>query len=189
MNNIADLKKEFIEIVNKNIHREGIADLMAWLETTDFYTAPSSARFHGAEEGGLVAHCINVYKYLKNFQEIESDETIAIAALFHDLCKVGTYKVSMRNTKDASGKWIQVPYYDYRDDEELPVGHGEKSVIILMKYMKLTDQEICAIRWHMGFSAVEPVFEKPSLTKALARFKLVLKLHTADSASAFWECK
>lgn len=189
MNNIADLKKEFIEIVNKNIHREGIADLMAWLETTDFYTAPSSARFHGAEEGGLVAHCISVYKYLKNFQEFESDETIAIAALFHDLCKVGIYKVSMRNTKDASGKWIQVPYYDYRDDEELPVGHGEKSVIILMKYMKLTDQEICAIRWHMGGYVLEPTYERPAISKALSLYKLVLKLQTADQASSFWEWK
>lgn len=189
MNDLVTLKKEFIDIVNQNICRKGIGDLMAWLETTDFYTAPSSARFHGAEEGGLLAHSIGVYKYLKNFQENESNETIALVALFHDLCKVNIYKVSMRNTKDSSGKWVQVPYYDYRDDEDLPVGHGEKSVIILMKYMKLTDEEICSIRWHMGFSTVEPVFEKPSLTKALAKFKLVLKLQTADSASAFWEGK
>lgn len=189
MNDLVTLKKEFIDIVNQNICRKGIGDLMAWLETTDFYTAPSSARFHGAEEGGLLAHSIGVYKYLKNFQENESNETIALVALFHDLCKVNIYKVSMRNTKDSSGKWIQTPYFDYREDEELPVGHGEKSVIILMKYMKLTDEEICSIRWHMGFSTVEPVFEKPSLTKALAKFKLVLKLQTADSASAFWEGK
>lgn len=189
MNDLVALKKEFIDIVNQNICRKGIGDLMAWLETTDFYTAPSSARFHGAEEGGLLAHSIGVYKYLKNFQENESNETIALVALFHDLCKVNIYKVSMRNTKDSSGKWIQTPYFDYREDEELPVGHGEKSVIILMKYMKLTDEEICSIRWHMGFSTVEPVFEKPSLTKALAKFKLVLKLQTADSASAFWEGK
>lgn len=189
MNDITSLKKEFIETVKRNIHREGIDDLMAWLETTDFYTAPSSVRFHGAEDGGLVAHSLGVYKYLKSFQEDEPDETIAIVSLLHDLCKIGMYKVSMRNTKDSTGKWVQTPYYDYREDEELPVGHGEKSVILIMKYMKLTDEEIASIRWHMGFSTVEPVFEKPSLTKALAKFKLVLKLQTADSASTFWECK
>lgn len=189
MNDIATLKKEFIDIVNQNIHREGISDLMAWLETTDFYTAPSSARFHGAEEGGLLAHSLGVYKYLKNFQQAESDETIALTSLFHDLCKVGTYKVSMRNTKDASGKWVQVPFFDYREDEELPVGHGEKSVIILMKYMKLTDEEILAIRWHMGAYALEPTYERPALSKALSLCKLVLKLQTADQASSFWEGK
>lgn len=189
MNDLVALKKEFIDIVNQNICRKGIGDLMAWLETTDFYTAPSSARYHGAEEGGLLAHCIGVYKYLKNFQEDESNETIALVALFHDLCKVNTYKVSMRNTKDSSGKWIQTPYFDYREDEDLPVGHGEKSVIILMKYMKLTDEEICSIRWHMGAYALEQVYERPAISKALSLYKLVLKLQTADQASAFWEGK
>lgn len=189
MNDLVALKKEFIDIVSSNICRKGIGDLMAWLETTDFYTAPSSARYHGAEEGGLLAHSLGVYKYLKNFQEDESNETIALVALFHDLCKVNTYKVSMRNTKDSSGKWIQVPYYEYADHEDLPVGHGEKSVIILMKYMKLTDEEICSIRWHMGAYALEQVYERPAISKALSLYKLVLKLQTADQASAFWEGK
>lgn len=189
MNDITALKKEFIDIINSNIHREGIDDLMTWLETTDFYTASSSARYHGAKEGGLLAHSLGVYKYLKNFQETESDETIAITALFHDLCKADMYKVSMRNTKDSSGKWVQVPYYEFREDEDLPVGHGEKSVIILMKYMKLTNEEICAIRWHMAGYALDPVYERPAISKALSLYKLVLKLQTADQASSFWEGK
>ena len=180
-------KEVFKSIVKEHIHRDGIDELMQWLDSTDFYSAPSSTRYHSAYPGGLCDHSITVYKRLKSLQDSESDETIALVALFHDLCKVNFYKVSTRNTKDESGRWIKVPYYEYSDDESLPVGHGEKSVIILMKYMKLTDEEILAIRWHMGYSVVEPTFEKPAITKALSLYKLVLKLQFADQSASFWD--
>ena len=187
MYNTEQLKSEFKSIVKSNIHRDGIEDLLNWLETTDFYTAPASTRSHGSEQSGLLAHSIAVYKYAKSFQEFESDESIAISALFHDLCKVNLYKQSMRNVKDSTGKWVQVPYYEYDEHEELPIGHGEKSVIILQKYMKLTDEEICAIRWHMGGFYSNNLHEATSVANALAKYKLVLKLQTADKAAAFWD--
>ena len=182
-----DSKETFKSIVKNYISRDGINELMHWLDSTDFYTAPSSARYHAAYPGGLCDHSIAVYNRLKSMQDNESDETIAIVALFHDLCKVNFYKESTRNVKDEDGRWIKVPYYEYRQDDPLPLGHGEKSVIMILRYMQLTDEEILAIRWHMGFSAVEPVFEKPSLANALMKFKLVLKLQTADQQAAFFD--
>jgi len=188
MNDLAVLEVSFKDIVAKNIHREGIDDLMTWIGSTDFYSAPSSTRYHGAEPGGLVAHSIAVYNRLKAKQTDESDETIAIAALFHDLCKCNFYKQTYRNVKnEATGKWERVPAYEV--DDTWPVGHGEKSVIIIMNFMKLTDDEIFSIRWHMGFSVIEQQFEKPSMTKAMQMSKLVLKLIEADAEASFWDNK
>ena len=137
--------------------------MLAWIETTDFYYAPASTRFHGNHEGGLLEHSLNVYDALKDlvkqFPEIAvSEETIAISALFHDLCKANYYAVGTKNVKDeATGQWHKEPFY--KAEDQFPVGHGEKSVIILLRHMKLTDEEIYAIRWHMsGFdSAVKAV--------------------------------
>lgn len=188
MNDLVALETAFRDIVAKCIHREGIDNLMCWLGSTDFFVAPSSQCYHGAEPGGLVAHSLAVYKRLKAKQEDEEDETIAIAALFHDLCKVNFYKQSFRNVKnDATGKWERVPCYVI--DDTYPLGHGEKSMFFLMNFIKLTDDEAMAIRWHMGFSVAEPQFEKPALSKAMSQYKLVLKLQAADSEAAFWDGK
>lgn len=188
MNDIERNKTTFKSIVFSTIHREGIEDLMNWIDTTDFYSAPSSTRYHGAEPGGLCAHSLAVYKYLKAKQEDEDDETIAIAALFHDLCKCNFYKQSFRNVKnEVTGKWEKVPCYEV--DDQLCLGHGEKSMFIIMNFMKLTDDECLAIRWHMGFAVVEQQFEKPALTKAMQQCKLVIKTIEADLEAAFWDCK
>jgi len=177
-------KELFKSIVKECITRDGIDDLMNWLESTDFYTAPSSTRYHGAEPGGLCAHSLEVFKCLKAKQDIESIETIAISALFHDLCKVNTYNLTYRNSKDESGKWIKVPYYENKDS--YPLGHGEKSVILLMKHIKLTDEEIMAVRWHMSGFYVSNPGESSQISTALSMYKLVLKLQTADQEAAFW---
>lgn len=187
MINVEDQKENFKSIVKKYIHRDGIESLMNWLDTTDFYTAPSSAKYHGAFEGGLCAHSIQVFNCLVEKMDKESDnmETIAIVSLFHDLCKTNFYKVSMRNTKDESGKWIQVPYYEY-SDYSLPLGHGEKSMYLLMKHISLTDEEALAIRWHMsGWYSNNPG-EQQALSSAMHYSKLVLKLQQADSEAAFF---
>lgn len=187
MNDIEQNKTIFKDIVSKTISRPGIDNLMQWLDTTDFYVAPSSARYHGAEPGGLCAHSIGVFKRLSELQDDETNETIAIAALFHDLCKVNYYRVSERNTKDETGKWIKVPYYEYNDT--YPLGHGEKSVIMLMKFIQLTDDEIMAIRWHMGGFMSQNVGESQAIAAAMEKYRLVIKLQTADQQSAFWDCR
>ena len=146
-----DYHAEFVEIYNKNITRPGADRLLKWLETTDFFTAPASTRFHGACECGLVMHSINVYNAMMQhfFTEGESAESYAICGLLHDLCKANFYKVGTRNVKnDVTGQWEKVPFYQVAD--QLPYGHGEKSVYLIEHFMRLKTAEAIAIRWHMG---------------------------------------
>ena len=121
-------REEFIKIFNSNIKRDGADKLLAWLESSDFFTCPASTKFHSNFEGGLCEHSINVYNRLKklvvlqygeNYNQIVSEESLAIMGLLHDVCKVGTYKTETRNVK-VDGVWTQQPYYSVSDD--LPYG-------------------------------------------------------------------
>jgi hypothetical protein len=144
-------KDGFETIADAYIKREGIKDLLQAIAKTDFYTAPASTKYHDSHENGLVKHSLEVFDILLTDledEEVITAESIAIVALFHDLCKTGFYEVSTRNTKDEKGKWIQVPYYTVND--LLPIGHSEKSIIMILQFMKLTDDEIMAINAHMG---------------------------------------
>ncbi|MCD7731877.1 MAG: HD domain-containing protein [Oscillospiraceae bacterium] len=183
-----EYKNRFIEIYTGNIKREGSEKLLEYLQSKncDFFTAPASTRFHNSFEGGLCEHSINVYECLKSYLETDraksfglsfSDESIAIVALLHDVCKTNTYVVSMRNVKnDKTGQWEKVPYYDYNDT--LPYGHGEKSVYIVSGFMKLTRDEAMAIRWHMGFSMGE---DTRLVGNALRDYPLAQALNIADA--------
>lgn len=84
---IDGLKKEFKELLFST-GREGIEGLLAWLDETDFYSAPASTSKHGAYEGGLLNHSMNVYKLLVNFNKnikCEREDSLAIAGLLHDV--------------------------------------------------------------------------------------------------------
>lgn len=179
-------KEEFKSIVEKKIQRDGIKDLMEWLETTDFYTAPASTKFHNDHEGGLVEHSINVYNYLmaSPIAGNYSAETLAIVSLFHDLCKVHTIGISMRNVKnEKTGQWEKQPYYS--SDVMYPGGHGEKSVYILMKYMKLSDEEVLAINWHMGGFDTRCKGGPYDLSTAFEISSLAVELHVADLRASY----
>ena len=182
-------KERFLEIYNEKITREGADKLLDFLlNGSDFFTAPASTRYHGAYEGGLVEHSLNVYDCLANMVErlkerygIEySDESIAIAGLLHDICKVNFYKTSYRNVKDETGRWQSVPYYTIEDT--LPYGHGEKSAYIVSAYMRLTRDEAFAIRYHMGFSGTE---DPGNVGRALEMFPLAYATCCADMEAAF----
>lgn len=190
-------KEQFLKIYTENIKREGADKLLDFLENkSDFFTAPASTRFHGAYEGGLLRHSLNVYECLVSYLARErvkeqyklnvSDETAAVVALLHDVCKVNFYTVSMRNQKnDATGQWEKVPYYTIND--QLPYGHGEKSVYMVSAYIKLSREEAMAIRWHMGFSGIE---DKNTIGAALEKYPLAFALSVADmEASYFLEGK
>ena len=110
-----------------------------------------------------------------------SAESIAIAALLHDLCKTNFYKTSFRNVKDENGRWQSVPYYTIEDS--LPYGHGEKSVYIATGYMRLTRDEAFAIRYHMGFSGVE---DNNNVAKAFEMFPLAFALSVADQEATYF---
>ncbi len=185
--------ERFIEIFKTHIHRDGADKLLEFLTSpaSDFFTAPASTRFHNAYEGGLLAHSLNVYDCLVGYLAQErvrgeyglsySDETIALVALMHDLCKVNVYKVGSRNVKDESGVWKKVPTYEFKD--ELPYGHGEKSVYILSGYMKLSREEAFAIRYHMGFSNEDDV---RNVGAAFELFPLALALSIADTEATYF---
>ena len=170
-----------------------IQQSMEWLDSdaSDFFTAPSSTRFHGAYEGGLVEHSLNVYECLKDYlnrprtKELYgmdyTPETIAVTALLHDICKVGFYAVDYRNAKNEQGVWEKVPYYTVRDT--LPYGHGEKSVYMIQSFMRLTRDEAFAIRYHMGFSGNE---DKNSVGRALEMFPLALAVNVADMEATYY---
>ena len=186
-----DYKKEFEKIARANIKREGIESILSLMSQTDFYEAPASTRFHDSELHGLVKHSLNVYHQLvRDLKcavengEIESEkysmETITLVSLFHDICKIGFYTTEMRNTKE-NGKWIKVPYYTVND--LFPIGHGEKSVIMLMEHMKLDTEEILAIRWHMGLSVPKEMYSSISL--AFNESPLALYLHLADMKATY----
>lgn len=187
------LKEEFLEIYKNNITREGADKLLEYLlsDKSDFFTAPASTRFHGAYEGGLLEHSLNVYHCLKDYLSRErtknvygmnySEETIAVAALLHDICKVNFYKVDYRNAKNDKGQWEKVPYYAI--DDKLPYGHGEKSVYIITGFMRLSREEAFAIRYHMGFSAND---DPNQVGKSFEMFPLAFALSVADMEASYY---
>lgn len=186
-------KERFIEIYNKYIKREGSDKLLEYLtsKNCDFFDAPASTRFHGSYKGGLCEHSLNVYDCLKAYLDSDrvkntynleyTDETIAIVALLHDLCKINVYKPSFRNVKGDDGKWTKVDTFEFNDT--LPYGHGEKSVYIITGFMRLSREEAFAIRYHMGFSGEE---NKISIGNALEMFPLALATNIADMEATFY---
>jgi len=179
------MKEKVKELLNK-INRPGMDELMEFLENSDYYKAPASTRYHGAYEKGLMEHSYKVYEILKEkveFHKLEvSEETLIIVTLLHDLCKVNFYKVDYRNAKNAKGEWEKVPYYTIEDT--IPYGHGEKSVMMLTEYIKLTNEEKYSIRWHMGFS--EPKEQYGTLGQAFKKYPLALLLHEADMEATYF---
>ena len=181
------MKEEFINLL-KSTKREGIEKLLDFLEKSDFYTAPASTRFHGSEESGLLKHSLKVYEILKH--KIENniiglevpEDTIIITALLHDICKTNFYTVDYRNAKNALGEWEKVPYYKVNDT--IPYGHGEKSVMMLTEYIKLTNQEKYAIRWHMGYTEPKELYITIGL--AYTKYPLALLTHEADLEATYF---
>lgn len=181
---------DFKALASSFIKRDGINDLMQWLNGTDFYAAPASAKYHLSEVGGLYRHSIYVYYRLRRLCEEEaknnklfkcpSDETIAIVGLFHDLCKVNYYKLEMGNKKAENGKWVRIPIYQV--NETFPLGHGEKSLYIVSRYMRLTEEEALSIRWHMGAWGLS---DYRDLNNAMERYPLVALTQTADVLATY----
>lgn len=174
------MKDQFIDIFKDRIQREGSDKLLAWLESSDFFVAPASTRYHLCREGGLCEHSIHVYERLRELYLTEKvrggllpeltdqeEETIAIVGLLHDICKVGVYRQEPKNVKtyepekvkaaqkwqikkDGMGEFIWETVMGYTFDDPVPFGHGEKSVYIASGFMRLTREEAFAIRFHMG---------------------------------------
>lgn len=187
---------EFITTYRTFIKREGADKLLDYLMTkSDFFTAPASSKFHNDFEGGLLSHSLNVYQRLVKLLEAEygeawkekySPETVAIVGLLHDVCKINYYKVSYRNVK-KDGAWEQVPFYTVED--ELPYGHGEKSVYIISGFMRLTREEAMAINWHMGGFDDRVRGGSYTVGTAFQKYDLAVLTHTADFLATYLDEK
>jgi HD superfamily phosphohydrolase YqeK len=168
----------FEKLYERYITREGSKEFLEWLKYTDFFEAPASTRFHESYKGGLKEHSVKVFyglcELVKTYTEMPmpSAETIAIIALLHDVCKANVYKTEMRNVKE-NGAWVQKPFYKFDEDFKFG-GHGSKSVYLIQKYMRLTDEEAAAINCHMGGDECFDTFRA---------YPLAFLLHTADMAA------
>ncbi len=194
-----DNKQDIISILTAT-SRPGIENLITYLQETDFFTAPASTKFHGSYEGGLADHSLHVWHLLQEKDRYYnlglSFDTIAITALLHDICKVNFYakemksvlkgKINVKKNRKIDGHWQEVEeeVNDWQQEEvwvcndQFPVGHGEKSVIIAMKFIQLSDLEIAMIRWHMG--GYEPKESYRDMGNAVDMYPFIVALQTAD---------
>lgn len=196
------------EFLMEGVTREGKDALMDYIRKSDFYTAPASTKFHLSTEGGLLQHSLNVYDCLIRKEDNETwgnilraigRESQIIISLLHDICKTNFYTVEYRNQKtydpekvraaerwqvkkDNGGSfiWEQAPYYSVND--KVPYGHGEKSVMMIEQFMRLTGPERYAIRWHMGYTETKEYYLQ--LNQAMALQPLILALHEADQEAS-----
>ncbi|MDD2227197.1 MAG: hydrolase [Clostridia bacterium] len=190
-----DSQQEFIDIYMSEIKRAGSDNLLEWLQRTDFFNAPASTNFHSACKGGLCEHSVKVYKRFINILKSEfgdewqnklSAESAAICALLHDVCKVNFYKEDVKNVK-INGEWVQRPYYSVSDD--LPYGHGEKSVYIINGFIKLSRDEAMIINWHMGEFDLRVRGGSYSLPDVFYRYPCCLLFHSADVQATYLDEK
>lgn len=143
----------------RGTEREGIEDFIKYItERTDFKTAPASTKYHMNYPGGLAEHTLNVLRFTREVQEKLQvpdidPHSLTLAALLHDLCKVNYYiveEVFDKEYKNETNRWRKMEVWGV--DDLIPLGHGEKSVIIASRYIKLNLEEMAAIRWHMAWS-------------------------------------
>ena len=180
-------QEEFEEIFRSKVTREGSAAFLEWLSKTDFFTAPASTKFHCACPCGLVQHSVSVYRTMveRYFDpETDSEESFAICGLLHDVCQAQFYKEGTRNVKnEQTGAWEKKPYYMIEDS--FPYGHGEKSVFLIERFLRLKTSEAIAIRWHMGGFDDAARGGSFAISQAYDRYPLAVKLHLADLESTY----
>lgn len=177
-------KERFISLCKK-VNREGIDNLLNWIEGTDFYEAPASTRFHGSYAGGLLEHSLNVYdeamRLISAYPEVDvSEESVIIAALFHDLCKANLYEKTKKNRKnEETGLWEK--YDSYTINEKFCYGgHGSKSVFLVRYFIDLTPEEAVAINCHMSCWDGDT-----KVGKAYEQFPFAWIIHVADEAATY----
>lgn len=200
----------YINLLTTNVKREGIDKLVHWLESKDAKVAPASTIYHCAYSGGLIEHCLNVYRRLKKLIELEyprfkiddqgeryavddykapySEETITLVALLHDISKVNYYDIAERNTKNENGEWVKVPFYQTKDISNRIVfgSHSMNSYYMITKFIKLNYQEELAILYHMGgFDTTETTISTKNVSEAFVKSPLALLLHQADAQATY----
>lgn len=187
-----NLKQQFIDKL-LSTRREGMENVIKHLDRLGFFVAPASTKFHLSVKGGLMEHSWNVcntalmlreqmIQMKPELAEKLPEQSVIIASLLHDVCKSNIYKETLLNRKNDQGYWEKVPGYDV-DYSGLPLGHGEKSVIMLLTLgLKLTKDEMLAIRWHMNAweLAFQSTEQKSNIQKAREIAPLCTIIQAAD---------
>lgn len=199
---VEQAKQDFVETFEHIIIPKypSAKSLLEWLQKTSFFADPASSKYHSSFMGGLCLHSVVVYDRLVDLVEHNaqdwgykelfaqySDADIAIAALCHDLCKIGNYVLSTKNVKvklpNGTTQWVEEPFYMYNEDIFI-YGHGEKSSYILMRLVpELPDHVLQAVRYHMG--GIENAYHDANASKSYAQNPLALLLHLADMQATF----
>lgn len=205
---ILENKEKFINLLN-SVKREGadISGLIKKLENSDFFTAPASTQYHCAYKGGLCYHSLNVYeqlkklisieypkflpdetgemKFIENYKQPFSDDSLIIVALLHDMSKMNFYEIAERNVKDENGNWVKVPYIKVKEakDRFLFGNHEMNSLYMVETFIPLSIEESTAIIHHMGGKASDSSGE--DITPIFNRYSLSILLHTADMLATF----
>ena len=190
---MSDNKKTFVEILF-GTNRKGIENVLSKLEELGFFEAPASTKFHLSSKGGLMQHSLNVYEaalllrdqVIQRKPELKAEiplDSVEICSLLHDVCKTDIYVETIVRKMNQDGSWEKYPGYttDYRAG--LPLGHGEKSVIMLLSWgLELRPEEMMAIRWHMTAwdLPMQSPEHKESLNAAKSKTPLVSLIQLAD---------
>ena len=191
------LKDHFIETLSAT-SRKGIDNVISKLEELGFFEAPASSRFHLSCKGGLAEHSMNVYEaavmlreqIIRMKPELEAQlplDSVAICALLHDVCKIDIYKEGILSRKNEDGFWEKYVGFSVDYNMGLPLGHGEKSVIMLLSWgLELTPEEMLAIRWHMSAwdMPMQSAEHKESFNAAKAKTPLVSLIQNADGIAS-----
>ena len=178
---ISELKDSFCDLL-RSVNRPHTEDVISELENLGFFSSPASSNDHLCCEGGLLVHSMNTYRMatflvndLRHFRDdMPSNNSIIIASLLHDICKVRRY------VKQSDGSYK-------KDYSYFPAGHGEKSVIMLLRMgYQLTEEEILAIEYHMGAFRLPLHSEEADkdYRRACNSSPLVPIIHTADTLAA-----
>ena len=187
-------KETFITILRENVKRDGVEDLIAFLDDNGFFESPASTKYHGAYDGGLFHHSLNVYYdlideltmlYGSDWEKIYSKESVAIVSLLHDVCKIDKYVKGIKNVKNKeTGQWEQIECYEYNQNQ-LRLGHASSSIYIISDFIKLTPEEKQAIHFHMGAFDLSQYNSVYDLGNAFSNNTLAFALHIADMTATY----
>lgn len=187
---MSEIKEKILGLLH-NVQRDGIENLIDYITNkTDFFTAPASTKYHSNYEGGLAKHSLLVRdlfaKKNEQFNLGLSEDTITICAICHDLCKCNFYVKGKKNVKegkkpDGRDNWVEKEVWDIED--QLPLGHGSKSVILLQRFIRMSEFEVLSILYHMGLP--EDYEMKCAYNKAVEKHPGIITLHTADMESSY----
>jgi hypothetical protein len=160
------------------------ADMFDWLVGQGFFVKPAAIKHHGNHTGGLFEHSLMVAQVLVEMTEKfgfkwSRPESPYIVGMFHDVCKLDNYMDENVNGVVVMGTGSPIsknPKWTY-NPEPLFDGHGDKSVMMLSQVLKLTEEEMLCIRYHMGAYQTN---DWDGFDRAIRKYQSVLWTHTAD---------